>query len=273
MNRFFEFCCVIFCSVFLGFLVYLLGLAVIFLLATNVNGAEPDLRQRVQVTVETGASGDGVYLSGGIVAVDKNFVRGSLGMRARGSAGPGTVVSEGRGRGAGLIKLDSLPASAPKCGTHSYYRQMSNTRYTPEQLEIIRNLPPGTPTQQAIIYAIRTHPDAPASTNGTFDPMLAKEAERHSLHQARIQSQGHHNWDRRFRRINAALPAGMTATEVCAESWPGQTLAEAAAECVNSWRQSPGHWAAVSTACPLYGYDMKRGRNGVWYATGIFGQD
>jgi len=130
-----------------------------------------------------------------------------------------------------------------------------------------------TPTQQALIDAVRAHPDAPASTNGKFDPMLAKEAERHSLHQARIQTQGHHNWNRRFRRINAQLPAGLTACEVCAESWPGQTLEEAAAECVNSWRQSPGHWRAVSGECPLYGYDMKRGRNGVWYATGIFGQE
>ena len=244
-------------------------------LASCAEGAEPSLRQRVQVTVKTGtgsSSGDGVYLGGGIIAVDKNFVQGSLGMRAKVSGGVGTVVSEGRGRGVGLIKLDNLPVPAPKCGAHSYYRQMSYTRYTPEQVTRIRNLPPGTSTQLAIISAIRAHPDAPASTDGTFDPMLAKEAESHSLHQARIQSQGHHNWDRRFRRINEALPTGMTATEVCAESWPGQTLAEAATECVNSWRQSPGHWKAVSGACPVYGYDMKRGRNGTWYATGILGQ-
>ncbi len=29
----------------------------------------------------------------------------------------------------------------------------------------------------------------------------------------------------------------------------------------------------VEAACPVYGYDMKRGRNGIWYATGIFGQE
>jgi hypothetical protein len=234
------------------------------------------------VTVGTGAlvtEGHGVYLGGGIVAVDKHFVRGSLGVRTSGSAGAGTVLSEGRGRGVGLIKLDSLPIPPLKCGAHGYYRQMSNTKstwkgdYTPKQLEVIRNLPPGTPTQLALISAIRAHPDSPASTDGMCDPMLAKEAESHSLHQARIQRQGHHNWNRRFHRINSALPAGFTAIEVCAESWPGQSLDEAATECVNSWRQSPGHWKAVSEGYPLYGYDMKLGRNGIWYATGIFGQE
>ena len=258
---------------FLGIGLVGVGLVIVSCLlevfAATADGAEPNLRQRVRVTVGTGAmvtEGHGVYLGGGIVAVDKHFVRGSLGKRASGSAGAGTVLSEGRGRGVGLIKLDSLPIPPLKCGDHGYYRQMAYTKPT-------STLPPGTPTQLALISAIRTHPDAPTSTNGTFDPMLAKEAERHSLHQARIQRQGHHNWDQRFRRINAALPAGFTAIEVCAESWPGQTLAEAATECVNSWRQSPGHWKAVSEGYPLYGYDMKRGRNGIWYATGIFGQD
>jgi hypothetical protein len=40
--------------------------------------------------------------------------------------------------------------------------------------------------------------------------------------------------------------------------------------CVRSWRHSPGHWRAVHSAHAVYGYDMKRGRNGIWYATGIF---
>jgi hypothetical protein len=298
-------------AVFLILVCCIVLLTVFLMLSPAVNGAEPNLRQRVPVTVKTGTtitSGYGVYLGSGVVAVDKNFVRGSLGSRVGGSAGAGTVVSEGRGRGVGIIKLDNLPSPPPACDrTRSYYRQVpvsikldnppgfagryhlrkrtsrffrlvSNTQptwtdnYTPKQVDIIRNLPPGTPTQRALIYAVRTHPEGPASTDGTFDPVLAKEAERHSLHQARIQLQGHHNWDRRFRRINAALPSGLTACEVCAESWPGESLVEAAVECVNSWRQSPGHWAAVSVACPVYGYDMKLGRNGIWYATGIFGQ-
>ena len=84
--------------------------------------------------------------------------------------------------------------------------------------------------------------------------------------------QGHHNWQNRFERINAKLSAGLLAQEVCAESWPGQGLLEAARECVHSWRQSPGHWDAVKTQHPVFGYDMQRGANGVWYATGIFGR-
>ena len=262
------------------FLLALLLTCVIYL-ASCASGAEPEPRQRVRVTVRTDTtinSGYGVYLGRRAVAVEKDVTRGSRDMRARvtfatGNSYLGTIVS------ANFIKLDNIPDFAGRYHqrkrTNRFFRLVSNTtegEYTPEQLEVIANLPLGTPTQRALIYAIRTHPEAPASTNGTFDPMLAKEAESHSLYQAKIQKQGHHNWDARFRRINAKLP-GLTACEVCAESWPGESLVEAAIECVNSWRQSPGHWRAVSGACPVYGYDMKRGSNGIWYATGIFGQN
>ena len=67
------------------------------------------------------------------------------------------------------------------------------------------------------------------------------------------------------------LPGNVLAQEVVAESWPNETLVEACVECVDSWRQSPGHWSAVRSRHPLFGYDIKRGRNGIWYATGIFG--
>jgi hypothetical protein len=39
---------------------------------------------------------------------------------------------------------------------------------------------------------------------------------------------------------------------------------------VASWRQSSGHWRAVSGHHAAYGYDIRRGGNGIWYATGIF---
>ena len=57
--------------------------------------------------------------------------------------------------------------------------------------------------------------------------------------------------------------------EVCAESWPGQSLLEAAEECVASWQQSLGRWKAVSFRQAAYAYDMKQGSIGVWCATGI----
>jgi len=144
--------------------------------------------------------------------------------------------------------------------------------YTPAQMAVILDLPPGSITQRTLIYAVRTHPERPASTDGEIDTNLEEEAESHSQYQARIRLQGHHRWESRFHRIRALLPGGLTAIEVCAESWPGERLVEAAIDCVRSWRQSSGHWSAVRSRHPYYGYDMKRGPNGVWYATGIFGR-
>ncbi len=143
--------------------------------------------------------------------------------------------------------------------------------YTPEKMAVILDLPPGTLTQRTLIYAVRTHPEKPASTEGKISPDLLREAENHSEHQAQIRRQGHHRWGTRVRRILGRLSPGMMAREVCAESWPGENLLEAAIECVRSWRHSSGHWSAVRARHRFYGYDMKRGSNGTWYATGIFG--
>ena len=132
-------------------------------------------------------------------------------------------------------------------------------------------LPPGTLTQRTLIYAVRVHPEKPASTDGELDRNLLEEAEGHSQYQADIRRQGHHFWELRFPRIIGRLPGGLTAREVCAESWSGENLVEAAIECVRCWRLSDGHWSAVMAVNRCFGYDMKRGSNGVWYATGIFG--
>jgi hypothetical protein len=88
---------------------------------------------------------------------------------------------------------------------------------------------------------------------------------------ARIQLQGHHNWESRFHEISSRMGSGLSAREVVAESWGHEDLLDAAIECVHSWRQSPGHWNAVRAAHTYYGYDMKQGTNGKWYATGLFG--
>ncbi|NQT11112.1 MAG: thioredoxin family protein, partial [Planctomycetes bacterium] len=81
--------------------------------------------------------------------------------------------------------------------------------YRADQLAVILDLPPGTMTQRALVYAVRTHTDRPASAEGELDPYLLKQATRHSQHQARIRRQGHHNWQHRFRRITAELPNGL----------------------------------------------------------------
>lgn len=145
--------------------------------------------------------------------------------------------------------------------------------YDAEKMKVILDLPPGSLTQRTLVYAVRIHPEHPQSTVGKLDKNLLSEAENHSQHQANIRLQGHHNWDMRFHRINAILPFGLVANEVCAESWPGQHLVEAAIECVRCWRTSSGHWSSVVAPHRLFGYDMKRGGNGVWYATGIFGKN
>ncbi len=141
---------------------------------------------------------------------------------------------------------------------------------TTRHLLALLSLPSGSLTQRTLIWAVRIHPEGPASTDGMLLATLAKETESHSLHQAQITNQGHHNWENRFHRISSRLPDGLLAQEVCAESWPGKGLLAAAIDVVHSWRQSSGHWSAVRSRHAYYGYDMKRGRNGIWYATGIF---
>jgi hypothetical protein len=119
---------------------------------------------------------------------------------------------------------------------------------------------------------VRVHPEAPASTQGQFNHVLADEALSHSQYQATTQVQGHQNWDSRFHRINTRLRNPVLAEEVVAESWPSENLVEACIDCVDSWRHSPGHWQAVRSRHRLFGFDIQRGRNGIWYATGIFSQ-
>jgi hypothetical protein len=173
----------------------------------------------------------------------------------------------------GVAILDFADKSAPYYGqVVSTFPFLDGRPYTAKQVAVMLDLPAGTLTQRTLIYAVRTHPDAPASTTGRFDPYLAEEACSHSAYQARVRVQGHQGWEWRFQRINARLPGGLLASEVCAESWPGESLVEAAIDCVGCWRSSSGHWRTVRARHPVYAYDMKRGSNGVWYATGIFGR-
>lgn len=141
-------------------------------------------------------------------------------------------------------------------------------RWRPEYLKEIVDLPAGTITQRTMVWAVRIHPEDPASTRGRQHTTLARAAESHSRLQARIQRQGHHNWNSRFQQISSA--GGGSASEVVAESWPNQTMIDSCIDCVDSWRHSPGHWRAVRSRHRSYGYDIRRGRNGIWYGTGIF---
>lgn len=172
----------------------------------------------------------------------------------------------------GLALIDLTSPDAKEYGSVvSVFPFLDSHRYGLNEIKVMLSLPPGTLTQRTMIYAVRVHPDSPQSADGELSPVLAAGAESHSAYQAKIRLQGHHFWDRRFQELGRKLPGNFTAQEVCAEGWPWQRLLEAAIDCVHCWRQSPGHWSAVVTRQPYYGYDMKKGTNNIWYGTGLFG--
>lgn len=142
--------------------------------------------------------------------------------------------------------------------------------FRPEHLAVVLDLPPGTLTQRTLVFAVRIHPEKPASTRGKIDPNLVTAAKSHSHYQARIRVQGHHHWGQRFPRLSRLL-FGLRPQEIVAESWPQEGLVDAAVDVVDSWHHSSGHWQAVYSNQKRFGYDMKKGNNGIWYATGIFG--
>lgn len=168
----------------------------------------------------------------------------------------------------GLALIDMRDEASP------FFRQVVSVwplrqPLVPEVLLAILDLPPGTLTQRTILLALRLHADRPASTSGHWSWTLSCRAAEHARHQAALGVQGHHDWPRRFEAINAELPAGLVTREVCAESWPGQDLWEAAQECVRSWRLSDGHWQIVASRPILFGFDMQRSGRGIWYAAGL----
>jgi hypothetical protein len=175
---------------------------------------------------------------------------------------------------AGLAIIDFLHDTEDLNGNVVSVLPLDNGKYyrfDPQHLATLLQLPAGTLTQRTMIFAVRVHPENPKSTTGAPDNTLFDEAREHSHHQARIRNQGHHNWGQRFARIIGRLPGGLLAKEVVAESWPNEGLVDACVDCVDSWRQSSGHWGAVRNTQQRYGYDIKKGSNGIWYATGIFG--
>lgn len=192
----------------------------------------------------------GLAAAGGLVAEP-----GLVEMRR----GPGVfVVDHAHDQWRGRI-VSILPRTPGK-----YYR------FSPHHVDELAALPAASLTQRSLILAVRIHPENPQSTQGTCDPALCAAAEAHSAHQARIRRQGHHGWDSRSRQIVAARGGAGGASEVCAESWENQDLLDSCVDCVASWRQSSGHWNAVRSPQAAYGYDLRRGSNGIWYATGIF---
>jgi hypothetical protein len=106
------------------------------------------------------------------------------------------------------------------------------------------------------------------SLRGKQHETLQRAAESHAKYQAKIGIQGHQRWDERYAILQSQLP-GFRFSEVCNESWPGQSEEDAAKEMFRSWKLSSGHWATVNGECTYYGYAMVLGRNGIWYACGV----
>ena len=179
------------------------------------------------------------------------------------------------GENAGLALIDLRDEESDHYG-HTVsavpFQQIGYYAPSPASVSAVRtllHLPAGSITQRSMIYAVRLHPEKPASTNGSAEPYLFSEAAGHSAYMARTGVQGHQGFDSRFQRIVSKLGMG-GAKEVCAESWPGEAMLPACFSCVHSWRQSQGHWEGVSGTHSAYGYDIRRGASGIWYATGLF---
>ena len=175
------------------------------------------------------------------------------------AGGPGWVLIDLRNKDQAYYghAVSVLPYASGK-----YYH------WRPDYLSVILSIPPGTLTQRTMIWAVRIHPEGPQSTFGVHHPALASGAMQQASYQASVGQQGHQHFESRFHSLSAA--AGSSVSEVCAESWPGQGMIDSCIDCVDSWRHSSGHWRGVSRRHRAFGYDIRRGRNGIWYGTGIF---
>jgi hypothetical protein len=171
-----------------------------------------------------------------------------------------------------------LPTHRQAISVHPFVSSHYNwvPGYGAQEIAAILDLPPrATLSQRSMIYAIRVHPERPKSVHGQLHSSLARHAEQHSQRQAALCRQHHADIlaaSARFQQeIGTAVGA---ASEVVAESWGrvvgGENVLEAAFSCVDAWRHSSGHWGAVTRPTRYFAYDIARGSNGTWYATGIF---
>lgn len=140
--------------------------------------------------------------------------------------------------------------------------------YTTRGTKIVLELPEGTVTQRALIYAVRLHPAAPISTtDGKCHSYLCQQARNSSKLMATYESVGHHDWGVRYGEI--AANTGKSAQEVAAMGG-NLPLIDAAILIVDQWYGSPAHWSIMSGPASIFGYDLVRAPSGNWYGTGIF---
>ena len=119
--------------------------------------------------------------------------------------GPGFVLLDLKNEGTNYYghAVNVLPYSIGK-----YYHWQNNS------LSVILDLPAGTLTQRTMIWAVRTHPEAPQSTYGSHHPTLANGSASHSSYQANIGQQGHQKCRTRVHRVSCST--GGSGAEVIA---------------------------------------------------------
>jgi hypothetical protein len=140
--------------------------------------------------------------------------------------------------------------------------------YTARAMKIVLDLPRGSVTQRALIYAVRLHPYPPISTtDGKCHGYMCQQAQQSSKLMAAYGSVGHHDWGTRYGEIAAAT--GRSAMEVAAMS-ANPRLINAALEVVDQWYGSPAHWQIMSTPAAIFGYDLVHDAAGNWWGTGVF---
>jgi hypothetical protein len=148
--------------------------------------------------------------------------------------------------------------------------------YGSREIGHILDLPArATLSQRSMMYAIWVHPERPRSIFGIAHRAFLGHAARHSARQAGMQNQHHADLIATIGRLGGEMDKGLgNGSEVVAESWGtfvgGENVLEASFSCIDAWRHSSGHWSAVSREHTYFGYDIARGANGTWYATGIF---
>lgn len=133
----------------------------------------------------------------------------------------------------------------------------------------VRELPPSPRLTPAIalLQSGMQFPGANAA-HGPLDAYLMAEAQAAAETQARLQRQGHHDWNARYQRYAARYGTSLV-SEIAAETWrdrPGETILDSGQQIWESWRQSPGHWKVASQRHSAVGAGMARGTNGVYYA-------
>lgn len=99
---------------------------------------------------------------------------------------------------------------------------------------------------------------------GDPHPLLQQLAEKHANYMATVNVQGHQQFQARYDEIKKELQ--LSATEICAESWPWiKEMNEIAKDMFKSWQQSEGHWRVCINKPKFFGGAMAQGKR-VWYA-------